>query len=136
MGYNVSKAGTIHLSLMQSTEFARRGLGIRVNAVSPGYFPSGMSVADFDKKQGDEAHFRDEYGIPFQRVGSAVDYAQCIIGLVVVSLHLIRNSDSQNQYITGTNVIIDGAWLAGQGESSTTPVSRLTARVLRSYALS
>jgi NAD(P)-dependent dehydrogenase (short-subunit alcohol dehydrogenase family) len=30
MAYNTSKAGTIHLALMQSTEFARRGLGIRV----------------------------------------------------------------------------------------------------------
>lgn len=38
--YNASKAATIHLSLMHATEFARRGLGIRVNAISPGYFPS------------------------------------------------------------------------------------------------
>ncbi|TXT06400.1 uncharacterized protein COLE_05731 [Cutaneotrichosporon oleaginosum] len=112
MPYNVSKAGTIHLALMQSTEFARRGLGIRVNAVSPGYFPSGMSVSDFEDKQGEAQHWRDEYGIPFQRVGSAVDYAQCIIGLVV------------NQYITGTNVIIDGAWLAAQG-GLTMPLSSM-----------
>ncbi|KAL1408334.1 hypothetical protein Q8F55_005142 [Vanrija albida] len=100
--YNASKAATIHLSLMQATEFARRGLGIRVNSVSPGYFPSGMSVADFGDKSGDEKHWKDEYGIPFGRVGTATDYAQCIISLVV------------NQYVTGENFVIDGAWLAGQ----------------------
>lgn len=38
--YNASKAATIHLTLMQATEFARRGLGVRVNSLSPGYFPS------------------------------------------------------------------------------------------------
>jgi hypothetical protein len=44
-----------------------------------------MSVYDFEDKKGVGQYWRDEYGIPFQRVGSAVDYAQCIIGLVVVS---------------------------------------------------
>jgi NAD(P)-dependent dehydrogenase (short-subunit alcohol dehydrogenase family) len=38
--YNASKAATILLSKMQATEFARRNLGIRVNCVCPGYFPS------------------------------------------------------------------------------------------------
>ena len=45
-GYNASKAATIHLSLMQATEFARRGLGIRVNSISPGYFPSVRTRGD------------------------------------------------------------------------------------------
>lgn len=39
-GYNASKAATILLSKMQATEFARRNLGVRVNCVCPGYFPS------------------------------------------------------------------------------------------------
>ncbi|RSH79180.1 uncharacterized protein EHS24_001219 [Apiotrichum porosum] len=99
--YNASKAATIHLSLMHATEFSRRGLGIRVNAISPGYFPSGMSVADFGDRQSDDEHWREKYGIPLKRVGNAIDYAQCIIALIV------------NQYMTGSNVIIDGAWLAG-----------------------
>lgn len=38
--YNASKAATILLSKMQATEFARRNLGVRVNCVCPGYFPS------------------------------------------------------------------------------------------------
>ena len=38
--YNASKAATILLSKMLATEFARRNLGVRVNCVCPGYFPS------------------------------------------------------------------------------------------------
>lgn len=38
--YNAGKAATISLSKMLATEFARRELGVRVNCVCPGYFPS------------------------------------------------------------------------------------------------
>lgn len=38
--YNSSKGAVAHISRMMATEFARRGLGIRVNAIAPGYFPS------------------------------------------------------------------------------------------------
>lgn len=38
--YNASKAATISLSKMLATEFARRNLGVRVNCVCPGFFPS------------------------------------------------------------------------------------------------
>lgn len=80
--YNASKAATILLSKMQATEFARRDLGVRVNCVCPGYFPSGMSV--FEEGVSKE-EFRGHWGIPFARPGGAVDYAQCIFGLITVS---------------------------------------------------
>ncbi|GFZ51916.1 hypothetical protein JCM24511_09686 [Saitozyma sp. JCM 24511] len=101
-GYNASKAATISLSHMQAAEFARRNLGVRVNCICPGYFPSGMTVIPPDANTGSEAHtaeFRNKWGIPFGRPGSAVDYAQCIFSLVT------------NQYVTGAEVVIDGGWL-------------------------
>jgi NAD(P)-dependent dehydrogenase (short-subunit alcohol dehydrogenase family) len=96
---------------MQAAEFARRNLGVRVNCICPGYFPSvssiytlllcntacntalrsdpqGMTVIPPDANTGSEAHtaeFRNKWGIPFGRPGSAVDYAQCIFSLVTVS---------------------------------------------------
>jgi NAD(P)-dependent dehydrogenase (short-subunit alcohol dehydrogenase family) len=80
--YNASKAATISLSKMLATEFARRNLGVRVNCVCPGFFPSGMSVFE----EGVTAEeFRGYWGIPFARPGGAVDYAQCIFGLITVS---------------------------------------------------
>lgn len=44
-----------------------------------------MSVADFGDRQSDDEHWREKYGIPLKRVGNAIDYAQCIIALIVVS---------------------------------------------------
>jgi len=103
--YNASKAGTISLSKMQATEFARRNLGIRVNCVCPGYFPSvrprvssvwrlirdqGMTVINAEDNTGSAPHFsefRNHWGIPFGRPGAAKDYAQCIFSLITVRLH-------------------------------------------------
>ncbi|ORY28964.1 hypothetical protein BCR39DRAFT_533360 [Naematelia encephala] len=99
--YNSSKAATRSLSEMLAYEFAHRGLGIRVNCINPGYFPSGMSPKDLETKQGPEKaeYLRTKHGIPFGRVGNARDYAQCILGLIT------------NQYMTGTEVLLDGGWL-------------------------
>jgi NAD(P)-dependent dehydrogenase (short-subunit alcohol dehydrogenase family) len=36
----VCRAAARQLGNMMSTEFARRGLGVRVNTINPGYFPS------------------------------------------------------------------------------------------------
>lgn len=100
--YNASKAATIMLSHMLATELARRNLGIRVNVVCPGYFPTGMTVIPNEKNTGSAAHtdeFRNQWGIPFGRPGNATDYAQCIFGLAT------------NQYVTGAELVIDGGWL-------------------------
>ncbi|KAJ9127486.1 hypothetical protein QFC24_000895 [Naganishia onofrii] len=94
--YNASKAGTASLSKQLACEFARRDLGIRVNAVMPGYFPSGMTSVHPDQ---DREEFRKKMGIPFARPGNAIDYAQTIIGIMV------------NKYQTGSEVIVDGGWL-------------------------
>ncbi|KAE8538170.1 hypothetical protein D1P53_005508 [Cryptococcus gattii VGV] len=105
--YNAGKAATISLSKQQATEFARRGLGIRVNCICPGYFPSGMTVIPPETNTGSDAHFkefRNQWGIPFGRPGNAIDYAQCIFGVVA------------NQYVTGAEIIIDGGWLLEEGE--------------------
>jgi NAD(P)-dependent dehydrogenase (short-subunit alcohol dehydrogenase family) len=84
----LNRAATISLSLQLATEFARRGLNIRVNVVNPGYFPSSMTVIDPSENQSTEEHerkFREDWGIPFGRPGGPEDYAQCIFGLAVVS---------------------------------------------------
>ncbi len=85
---NCYRAATISLSHQLASEFARRGLGIRVNVINPGYFPSGMTVIDPTGNQSTEEHkrkFIEEWGIPFGRPGGPEDYAQCIFSLAVVS---------------------------------------------------
>jgi len=102
--YNASKAGVVQLSRNLATEFIRRGLGIRVNCICPGYFPSGMSVNDFHERSGEQQakHARTRYGIPMARVGNAEDYAQTIFAVVT------------NKYMTGTELVPDGGWMLEQ----------------------
>ena len=50
-----------------------------------------MTVIHPDENTGSaeqERKYRQEMGIPFGRPGSAVDYAQCILGLATVSFGL------------------------------------------------
>lgn len=67
-----------------------------------------MSVFPPDRVSDPEAHaaeWREKWGVPFARAGTARDYAQCIFGIVT------------NGYQTGSHVVIDGGWLLEQGES-------------------
>lgn len=89
---------------MLATEFARRDLGVRVNTVAPGYFPSGMTTILNSGSKEHKEEFQTKWGIPFGRPGNATDYAQCILGLAT------------NQYVTGAEHVIDGGWLLEQGE--------------------
>lgn len=67
----------------------------------------------------DAEKFRNEFGIPFARPGTAVDHAQTVIGVMVVCLQaeramscmLIYLSVDQNKYQTGSEVTVDGGWL-------------------------
>ncbi|WOO78420.1 3-oxoacyl-[acyl-carrier-protein] reductase FabG [Vanrija pseudolonga] len=99
--YNASKAATISLSHQLATEFARRDLGVRVNCICPGFFPSGMvPITPGDLAAGEAANrFRKDWGIPLKRPSNGVDYANCIISVMT------------NKYMTGSEVVIDGGWL-------------------------
>jgi len=50
-----------------------------------------MSVFDPEATQED---FRGQWGIPFGRTGGAVDYAQCIFGLITVSYIMLEVVES------------------------------------------
>jgi NAD(P)-dependent dehydrogenase (short-subunit alcohol dehydrogenase family) len=94
--YNASKAGTISLTEQLAVDF--KHLEIRVNTLAPGYFPSEMTP--IDKDQGNEKkHFQEKWGIPFGRAGMPRDYAQAVLNFAV------------NQYVTGSTLVIDGAYL-------------------------
>lgn len=74
-----------------------------------------MSTSDFMQHGwGQEDHWLQKYGIPLRRVGNAIDYAQLVISLAVVSWEAVTATDMQNKYITGDVVEIDGGWLLKQ----------------------
>ncbi len=97
--YNASKAGIIMLTKTMAIELAH--VGIRVNAVCPGYLQTPMSMEidspDFVK------NFVDRY-IPLGRPGRVEDIAP---------LFLFLASD-ESSFITGQAFIADGGQLAGQ----------------------
>lgn len=94
--YNASKAGTISLTEQLAVDL--KHLEVRVNTLAPGYFPSEMTPIDNDKGNA-KKHFQEKWGIPFGRAGMPRDYAQAVLNFAV------------NQYVTGSTLVIDGAYL-------------------------
>jgi len=97
--YNASKAGMILMTKTIAIELAH--LGIRANAVCPGYTRSPINE-EVDSDEFVEA-FAERY-IPYGRVGRLED---------VAPLYLFLASDEAS-YITGQTFVIDGGQLAGQ----------------------
>jgi len=97
--YNVSKGGVIMLTKTMALELAH--LGIRVNAVCPGYIHTPMSI-EIDSPEF-TASFVDQY-IPLNRAGQVQDIAPVFLFL----------ASDESSFITGQIIIADGGQLAGQ----------------------
>jgi 3-oxoacyl-[acyl-carrier protein] reductase len=97
--YNSSKAGVIMLTKTMALELAH--LGIRVNAVCPGYIQTPMS------KEIDPAEFTENFVkqyIPINRPGQVEEIAPVFLFL----------ASEESSFITGQVIIADGGQLAGQ----------------------
>ncbi len=97
--YNASKGGVIMLTKTMALELAH--LGIRVNAVCPGYIQTPMSM-EIDPPEF-TANFVKQY-IPLNRPGSVEE---------VAPLFLFLASD-ESSFMTGQVIVADGGQLAGQ----------------------
>jgi 3-oxoacyl-[acyl-carrier protein] reductase len=97
--YNVSKGGVIMLTKTMALELAH--LGIRVNAVCPGYIQTPMSM-EIDSPEF-TASFTDQY-IPLNRPGKVNEIAPVFLFL----------ASEESSFITGQVIIADGGQLAGQ----------------------
>jgi len=92
--YGAAKAGLIHFTKYAACHVAK--LGIRVNAISPGPFPSEVFQ--------NEPEFVEKLarGLPMGRVGNPDE----LLGPVMFLL-----SDASS-YVTGHNLVVDGGWTA------------------------
>jgi NAD(P)-dependent dehydrogenase (short-subunit alcohol dehydrogenase family) len=100
--YNSSKGAVHQLVQLMAAEFA--DTGVRVNGISPGYFPSEMtSKEESDGRQ--KSHLGEEYvegkGVPAGRVGSEEDNGGTILYL----------ASRAGEYLNGHVVVLDGGWL-------------------------
>jgi NAD(P)-dependent dehydrogenase (short-subunit alcohol dehydrogenase family) len=90
--YAVSKAAVIHMTKQMALEFAR--LGIRVNALAPGYFESDLTRAFFETERGRALIER----IPMKRLG---DYESLAGPLLLLA-------DDASAFMTGAVITVDG----------------------------
>ncbi|GAA5979887.1 hypothetical protein JCM10908_001452 [Rhodotorula pacifica] len=100
--YLLSKGATGHLTSLLAHDFLK--IGVRVNALSPGWFVTGMSAPGsvneygISSKQGMES---DKFGFttPVGGSGQAKDIGSAALALVV------------NRFINGESILVDGGTL-------------------------
>jgi NAD(P)-dependent dehydrogenase (short-subunit alcohol dehydrogenase family) len=96
--YNASKAAVDQLTKSLAVEWAQ--LGVRVNAIAPGYFLSDMTRQFTEANPELAARWRGM--IPLGRMGEPED----LDGLVVFLC------STASAYLTGQSIVIDGAYTA------------------------
>lgn len=106
--YSASKHGV--LGLVKSAALELGPVGIRVNAICPGYIASN----DLMRKVGEEPDVESRF--PLRRPGRNEDVADLVTFLA---------SDSAS-FITGSVYTIDGGWLAGGIDLADEPVDETT----------
>jgi len=96
--YNTAKASTAHLTKLMSAEFQK--LGIRVNSIAPGYFPSEMTDdggSDEQQKSELPAEKVEEKGhVPLQRAGREEEMGMAVLFLACC------------EYVNGQVLAVDG----------------------------
>jgi glucose 1-dehydrogenase len=93
--YAVSKGGLINLTHQLAVDYARRG--ILVNAVAPGKILTGSP-----EQQNPQALAYSHARTPFPRLGRPEDVAGAALFL----------ASDDSGYVSGTNLLVDGGWMA------------------------
>ncbi|KAK0201691.1 NAD(P)-binding protein [Desarmillaria ectypa] len=99
--YNTSKAAASHLTKMLATEFALKGIPVRVNAIAPGVYESEMTKTVIGPEDVD-ATGRGVLPVPARRAGTGEEMAG-------IAVYLASPSGC---YATGQEIVIDGGYLA------------------------
>jgi NAD(P)-dependent dehydrogenase (short-subunit alcohol dehydrogenase family) len=95
--YSISKHGIIGLTKSLAAEWADRG--VRVNAISPGFFPTELTKAALSAERRERAIRRT----PMGRFGDVEE----LVGAAVFL------ASPASRFVTGTIINVDGGYLAG-----------------------
>ena len=103
VGYSAAKAAVINLTKFLAREWATRG--VRVNAISPGFFP-----AEQNKKLlfNDDGTYTDRGQqiighTPMDRFGTAEELSGAVVWLA---------AHKASSFVTGQNIVVDGGFSA------------------------
>jgi len=99
--YNSAKAAASHLTKLLATEFALKGVNVRVNAIAPGVYESEMTYdtigADLVDKVG-----KGLIAVPSKRAGTGQEMAGTVVYL----------ASRAGGYTNGQEIVIDGGYCA------------------------
>lgn len=96
-GYCAAKGGVVNMSRELAAQWGR--IGIRVNSLAPGWFPSEITEEMFD----------DERSMKFIRRNTPMDRAGQEHELDGALLYLASDAST---YVTGQVLVVDGGWTA------------------------
>ena len=91
--YAATKAAVQNLTILQALEWGP--MGVRVNAIAPGFIDAGMSAPFFE-----QASVREKRagGVPLKRLGQADDVVNAVVYL----------QSEAAQYVSGHQLVVDG----------------------------
>ena len=91
--YAATKAAVHNLTILQALEWGP--MGVRVNAIAPGFIDAGMSAPFFE-----QAPVREKRagGVPLKRLGQADDVVNAVVYL----------QSEAAQYVSGHQLVVDG----------------------------
>ena len=91
--YAATKAAVHNLTILQALEWGP--MGVRVNAIAPGFIDAGMSAPFFE-----QASIREKRagGVPLKRLGQADDVVNAVVYL----------QSEAAQYVSGHQLVVDG----------------------------
>ncbi len=101
VAYSAAKAAVINLTKFLAREWATRG--VRVNAVSPGFFPAEQNRKLLFK---DDGSYTERGGqiighTPMGRFGESGELAGAVIWLA---------ASKASSFVTGQNIVVDGGF--------------------------
>jgi NAD(P)-dependent dehydrogenase (short-subunit alcohol dehydrogenase family) len=101
VAYSASKAAVLNLTLWLAREWATRG--VRVNAISPGFFPAEQNRRMLLKDDGTYTERGQSIvgHTPMGRFGSAEELAGAVVWLA---------SPRASGFVTGQNIVVDGGF--------------------------
>ena len=105
VAYSAAKAAVLNLTQFLAREWAEHG--VRVNAISPGFFPADQNRALLYNEDGSYSQRGQQIinHTPMRRFGKAEELAGAVVWLA---------AESASSFVTGQNIVVDG------GFSSTT----------------
>ena len=101
VGYSAAKAAVVNLTKFLAREWATKG--VRVNAISPGFFPAEQNMKLLFNEDGSYTERGQQIigHTPMARFGKAEELAGAIVWLA---------SHQASSFVTGQNIVVDGGF--------------------------